>query len=223
MPKKIDLTGQRFGRLLVLNEARRDKHESVLWQCQCDCGNLSTVSGASLRAKNSVSCGCYRREAASKANSTHRQSRVGKVSPTYKVWLQMRQRCYNPNSPRYKNYGGQGIAICKRWQDFENFHFDMGDKPQGLSIEREDNSDGYKPSNCKWATDQEQMHNKRARGYCWNKQKGKWRAYIKINSKKIHLGNYDNEKDARQAYLEGKKKYHLGGLEQYKRDKGGGE
>lgn len=83
-------------------------------------------------------------------------------SKIHQIWIDMHQRCKNPKAHAYKNYGGRGIIVCKRWESFENFYTDMKDAPKGLSLERIDNDKGYFPSNCKWATREEQQNNSRA-------------------------------------------------------------
>jgi len=153
MGKIIDLTGQKFGRWTVISKARLDKYGSSMWLCQCECGTKEIVRRYDLRRGLTKSCGCLRKELL----ITH-----GMTNTTiYAVWKSMRRRCNKPNDPGYKNYGGRGITICRRWDKFENFYADMGDKPKGLSIERVDNYGNYEPSNCKWATREEQDRNKR--------------------------------------------------------------
>lgn len=91
----------------------------------------------------------------------HGYARRGQVSPTYTVWANMKQRCLNPNHPRYEDYGGRGIGVCTRWLDFENFLADMGERPAGLTLERTDNDGDYDPFNCCWATYTQQSNNQR--------------------------------------------------------------
>ena len=129
-------------------------------------------------------------------------------TPSYISWKHMMQRCYNPNNVAYKDYGGRGIRVYRRWWKFKNFYKDMGERPKGMSLERIDNSKGYRPSNCKWATPQEQAHNTKGKGYCWDKTNQNWKSYITVNYKQITLGNFGTPEEARQAHLDAKEKYH---------------
>lgn len=149
-----DLTGQRFGRweVLRLSELRQEKRQAIpYWLCQCSCGTTRPVRGAVLKAGNSTSCGCYQRERASAAATTHGAARVGKKTPTYRVWRNMICRCYEPAHLDFGRYGGRGITVCERWRhNFPNFLADMGEKPDEHSIERLDVDAGYLPENCTW-------------------------------------------------------------------------
>ena len=211
MPKKKDLTGQRFGRLVVLSENGRNNNGNVCWKCQCDCGKKCIISSNRLVKGDTKSCGCIKKENAKKAAVKHNQSSKVNYTPVYKTWQAMIQRCYNPNSPNYLYYGSRGIKVCERWWSFENFYVDVGDRPKGKTLDRKNPDDDYNPINWRWATPQEQAQTKKikkGKGYFWNKQKQKWQAYILVRYKGVHLGFFDTENEARKAYIEAKKKYH---------------
>src|SRR5580765_3716647 len=153
---KIDLTGQRFGHLVALKDAGRTSDGKVKWLCRCDCGAHTTVQSRNLKSGNTLACGCLNGKTA-----RHAHARRGLLSPTFHTWTNMIQRCTNPNTISYKNYGARGITVCKRWLKFENFLADMGDRPVGKTLDRIDNDRGYFLTNCRWATWSEQMKNKR--------------------------------------------------------------
>jgi len=155
--RKINLTGQKFGRWGVISEAGRNTCGHVTWLCQCECGTQRVVGGNDLRNGKSESCGCLQKELASKRNLIHG---LGE-NPIYFTWYGMLRRCNNPSDTAYKYYGGRGIAVCERWNKLENFYADMGECPKGLTIERRDNSKGYSPKNCYYATRKEQQRNTR--------------------------------------------------------------
>lgn len=158
MPAKINLTGQRFGRLIALRETDFRRGTFVVWECLCDCGNTTLAASAHLRSGNTTSCGCYRKEQIDKSNTKHGMWGTG----IYSSWHHMKQRCLNPNNNRYKCYGGEGKTVCDKWLEFEGFLEDMGPSHvEGLTIERIDNSKGYFKENCKWIPREEQPKNQR--------------------------------------------------------------
>jgi hypothetical protein len=153
-----DLTGKRFGRLVAIRPAARDINKRLRWLCECDCGNETICLSNALQTGDSTSCGCLREELRSIRNLTHGQ---GGKTPAYHSWCGMIQRCTNPNSKAFPNYGGRGITVCERWRKFENFYADMGAKPEGLSLDRINNDGNYEATNCRWATRSQQAQNRR--------------------------------------------------------------
>lgn len=155
-----DLHGQRFDRLVVIEEAPR-KGYARFWRCQCDCGQVTVTSQGNLTSGATASCGCKLREAqrsaAQHAITTHGLSK----HPLYPTWRHMMERCYNVNNPGYKNYGGRGIAVCERWHNIAQFIQDMGNRPPKTTIERLNNDGNYEPQNCIWATQTAQVRNRR--------------------------------------------------------------
>ena len=155
-----DLTGQKFGRLTVLSRLKDDKRKEALWLCKCDCGKLVKVYSYTLRIGRTKSCGCWKRDNSKKMFSTHKLSNTR----VYKIWAQMKKRCYNPNYSQFELYGGRGISMCNEWKEnflsFYNWSMANGYNDK-LSIDRIDFNGNYEPNNCKWSTNIEQANNKR--------------------------------------------------------------
>jgi hypothetical protein len=133
-----------------------------MWLCQCECGNTVVVNGNALRRGNTRSCGCLQKDEASLRRRTHGM----KGTPTYRSWVAMKNRCTNPRQDNYGRYGARGIAVCDRWLGeggFDAFLYDMGERPEGTTLDRIDPDGNYEPANCRWATAEEQERNKRPR------------------------------------------------------------
>lgn len=154
----VDMTGRTFGRWTVLGPVGADRNGSAMWTCRCACGVERLVVGTNLRNGGSRSCGCL------KLDRLAAKVRHGMADTlAYKRWESIKQRCTNPKNPSYKNYGGRGITMCAEWAaSFERFFADVGECPgPGLSLDRIDNDGNYEPGNVRWATNSEQMRNRR--------------------------------------------------------------
>ena len=152
MSRLIDLTGRRYGRLVVIGRARNAGGKNR-WKCVCDCGAETEVLAANLTRGATKSCGCLRK--------THAVTHGKNGTPTYRSWHKMLSRCRNTAVHNYANYGGRGIGYDPRWEQFEEFLFDMGERPLGTTLDRINPDGDYCKNNCRWATPKEQQRNRR--------------------------------------------------------------
>ena len=213
MGKFVDLTGQRFGRLVVIERAGHDKRNQITWRCKCDCGNETIASGRNLKIGDKKSCGCLHNELArSKRGIPHH-----KLTETLNA---MKARCNNPKHVAYKNYGAKGITVCEEWSNGKEGHdrfvrgaLENGYK-EGLTIDRKDNTKGYSPENCRWVTWNVQCANKRPRNKTgvlgvYKQQKGNgYTACITVNHKLLRIGSFRTIEEAKKARREKEIQYY---------------
>ena len=171
---------------------------------RCECGTEKLIKRYSVKIGATKTCGCSTR--------TYREGE-GRDHPLWSTWNGMLYRCYNPNSPNYKDYGGRGISVCNGWKDsFSTFVRDMGERPKNHTLDRKDNDGNYSPSNCKWSTPEQQVRNRRSQsggtskwtGVHWGKDKKKWIArichYMSGKETTTYVGSFDDEIEAAKAY-----------------------
>jgi hypothetical protein len=158
MSRALDLTGQRYGQLVVLEFVGRLDNYAATWRVRCDCGNERVVLQGNLRQGRTRSCGCGIGK-----NAKHGHNRRQQRTPEYNAWTNMKSRCLNPRHPHYKYYGGRGITVQPEWlESFEAFLRDVGNRPgPGYSLDRVDVDGNYEPGNVRWATALQQRHNRR--------------------------------------------------------------
>lgn len=193
---KIQCAGKTYGRLYVFREVPIRKDGKICWLCLCSCGTLVIVTGKSLNGGHTRSCGCLQREKVGKLNFKHGHSKNERM---YQIWCDIRKRCFNNNSWAYKYYGGRGISICERWSKYENFYKDLRESyyrhielygDVNTTIERVDNTKGYFPENCTWATRKEQSNNREfVRKITYNRQThtvSKWAEILDMRPKTLY-------------------------------------
>lgn len=163
MSRLIDLTGQKFGRLKVIGRAK-NKGKRVCWKCQCNCGRIAIVTGHELKAGDTKSCGCLRKETTSALNKIHGDYETR----LYRIWAGIKTRIFNENSKDFTGYGAKGINLCDEWansfEEFKNWAMSNG-YADNLTIDRIDNDKGYSPDNCRWIKNSEQSANRKSNHY----------------------------------------------------------
>ena len=160
MRKLVDLTGQRFGRLTVIERAE-NKQNCTTWRCKCECGSIRIVRSCSLRSGRTKSCGCFQKEQITKILKTHGQAK-GNHTRLYNIYHGMKDRCYKKSAKAFNKYGGRGITVCEEWRNsFEAFYeWAMANGyADNLTIDRIDGTKGYTPENCRWVTYKAQGNN----------------------------------------------------------------
>lgn len=165
MPKLIDLSGKRFGKLVVIKRDGTNKHKRVLWLCKCDCGKEKIIIGACLRNGETLSCGCYGRERRIKGKTKHNKTNTR----LFNVWQNIKRRCYTKSNPSYKYYGALGVKMCDEWhKNFDTFRewayangYDENAPKGECTIDRINPYDNYEPSNCRWVSMTVQNNNTR--------------------------------------------------------------
>lgn len=185
--------GDTYSQLTVIAAAPR-KNGRNYFQCRCSCGNTLAVEKHKLVSGHTRSCGCYKIRLIKERSITHGRSR----SRVYGIWIQMRDRCNNPENNNYSRYGGRGITVCERWENnFDAFLNDMGEPPTEYQLERIDNNGPYSPDNCRWATHQEQCNNRTTTLYFtykgMNKSAAEWArevgmGYNTLRNRIVNLG-----------------------------------
>lgn len=163
----IDETGNKYGRLVVLERGPADKSGEACWLCKCGCGKTMVTRGSALRTGHTRSCGCLHEEMLKDGLVVkHGMNRRAGRHPLYKLWENIKSRCYNPNAKGYRDYGGRGIKVCGSWYEDPKAFVDwiednLGSRPKDHSLDRIDNDGDYEPGNLRWADRKTQVANRR--------------------------------------------------------------
>lgn len=214
MPAFIDLTGKVFGRLTVVEQTKVEGRKGKHWLCDCSCGSKGILKrGDGMVSGKVQSCGCIASEIQSKRMAEYNKTNVTHgmtQTKTYRVWVNMKVRCYDENSQYFHLYGGRGIKVCDRWfNSFEAFLEDMGEKPENLSISRIDTNMGYSKENCEWADRFTQSREVRKttkpatskfKGVSWSKASEKFEANLKYRGVRYYLGMSEDEEYLARLY-----------------------
>jgi hypothetical protein len=201
MPKFIDRTGQRFGRLIVLQRVGRTAYQKIVWRCLCSCGQETIVSSGSLASGNTVSCGCYLKERITKHG--------GYGKPSFNSWRAMIRRCTISTDKDYPRYGAVGVTVCPEWLDYKVFAADMGEPEGKETLDRIDPYGGYSKTNCRWASPVVQARNIRTRKSSKSGvngvvkiYNGKWMASITAGRKRYYSQVFSTVEEAAAARKE---------------------
>lgn len=211
MGKKVDLTGMVFGKLTVLKVSDiKTKDNKYQYECICSCGNpeILTKTAWCLRNGTTKSCGCLVKEV-NKARTGIPTKHGMRYTPTYQSWLNMKARCDNPKNPAAVNYSERGIGYTEKWKAFEGFFEDMGECPEGFTLNRKDVNMGYNKENCEWVDMVRQGRDKRKqingvsskyKGVTFYKKQGKFRGYLTYKGEKYYLGSSDSDLEIALRY-----------------------
>lgn len=204
--------GGKFGKVTVVEIlGYKGGHRHIKYRCEC--GTVKTSNIYTIIGNPNFNCGCLNKLAAKERRTSHNKSKTTE----YKTWQRMKKRCSNAECKDYPEYGGRGIEVCDGWlNSFENFLEDMGERPEGMTLDRIDVNGNYEPTNCRWATPQTQAYNQRVykvntsgkTGVTWNKKSSKWESRISKEGKEIALGFFDNKGDAIKVREEAELKYY---------------
>lgn len=211
--ERVNIKGDRYGRLTVLDRAENSKRGRTQWLCKCDCGRMTTVTTDRLRGGVTRSCGCLHNEVIARVNYRHGESFHSANTRLYHIWINMRQRCSNPKNGSYMDYGARGITVCQEWDDYLAFKSwaETHGYSNALTIDRIDNSRGYSPENCRWADHYAQNNNKRCNHAITfsgvTKNLSQWERKLRIS--KGAFGSYIAKHGEQAAIAYYLKKHHI--------------